>query len=141
ERDRLAPEEAEAVDREGGHRAEHQRGAGCQQADLERQPERRPHVGVRPRDAEPVSCPSGQRPALHVRLVERVDPDQHERRPEEEEHEGGPDAKRDAGTRGRHSASKAPNRRATTRYTAITITGMLASAAANGTLALMPMFS
>src|SRR5579884_296321 len=116
ERDRLAAEEAEARDRRGGHRPEHERDAGRRRADLDRQQERIPRVGVVPRDAEPVQRPAGDRPALDVRLVERVDRDDHERDPEEEDHERRPDAEPETGRPRLHqSASNAPRRRAISR--------------------------
>ena len=58
--------------------------AAREQRRLEREHERVPHLLVVERDAEPVRREAGDRPALHVRAVERVDHDQDQRQPEEQ---------------------------------------------------------
>src|SRR5262249_39046963 len=98
------------------------------------------HLLRLPGDAEPVRGVVLDRPALDVRAVERVDEDQEERKPQEQQHQRRPDGEREAGARALHqSASNAPSRRAIRRYTPITISGTIANAAANGVLFEMPM--
>src|SRR5262249_21557558 len=133
ERDRLAAEEAEPVHAERRRGAEHERDQRRQRRGLEREPERLLHVGVVDRRPEPLRRQAGDRPALHVRLVEGVEADDADRDVEEREHERDPDAERDPCAAAFHqSASNAPSRRAITRYTPITITGTTAKAAPKG---------
>ncbi len=117
ERDRLAAEEAEAVDRRRRHRPEHERDAGREERDPHGEPDRPAHVRVAPRDAEPVRRPAGDRPALDVGGVEGVHGDDHERDPEEEDDQQRPQAQRDPRSQRlhRYRASNAPSRFATRR--------------------------
>src|SRR5438105_3748595 len=112
ERDRLAPEEAEPVHPERRHRAEHERGRRRERRRLQREPERLLHVAVVNRGREPPCRQPGDRPALDVRLVERVEADDRDRYVQEREHERDPDPERGAGgARFHHDSITAPRRR------------------------------
>ena len=102
ERDELAAEEREAVDGERRSRPEQHRRAHRDQRHADGEPQRVPHLLRVPRDAEPVRRKARDRPALHVRLVERVDHDDRERHVEEREHERDPHAQPDPGARRLH---------------------------------------
>src|SRR5436190_13522562 len=116
ERDRLAPEEAEAVDRERGGSPEHERDPGRQQPDLQREPERRADVLVVPGVPEPVERVRRDRPALDRRAVEGVEHDDQQRDPEERDDEEGRQTQSDPDRSRLHqSASNAPSRRAIMR--------------------------
>ena len=137
ERDRVAAEEAEAVHAERRRRAEHERDQRRERRRLEREPERLLHVAVVDRRREPLRRQPGDRPALHVRRVERVQADDDDRDVEEREHQRDPHAERDLPPRvviarrtrraGARSAGRRPSRRParprTRRRTAGSTTG------------------
>ena len=96
ERDRLAAEEAKAVDRGGGRSPEHERDRGRRQADLERKPERAARLRIVPGLVEPVEGEPGDRPTLDRRTVEGVGHDQQQGEPEKRNHRHRRDAQADA---------------------------------------------
>src|SRR5579864_5575990 len=115
ERHGLTAEEAEAVHSERRGGAEHERDTGGDEPDPDGQPKRLLHLR-RPGRMEPVGRERWNRPALDVRLVERVEHDQRERDPEKQDHERRPKGQRDARRPLFHyRASKAPSLRAIRR--------------------------
>src|ERR1700730_15798688 len=128
------------MDGECGHGPEDQGGAGCQQPRLDREQQGSPHLGILPGEAEPLQRDTGNWPALNRRDIEGIDDHQPDRDEEEEQNPDCPQPERDPQPATFHGyiASKAPRRRAPSRYSAITPTGTIARAAAKGMLCAIP---
>jgi len=122
EGDRLAAEEAEAVDGEGRQATDQQCQAGCPNGCLDRGQQRVANLAVLPGRGEPAGGEAAYRPGLGARRVEGVEEDDRQRDVEKEQDQRGRDCQPDAGRervgpagRGAHSASSAPSRRAPNR--------------------------
>ncbi len=111
---------------------------GGQHAGPDRRPQGIPNARLLEGALEPLQAETRDRPGLVGARVEGVDPDDHQRQVDErQDARSWPSSRSDArGARSRspQSASKAPSRRATARYTTITTTGIRARAAASGRL-------